>query len=189
MLRRRQLGQLGLESPLHGSVSSARDRLRNVGPITLHGRQVGEESAIFHYFAVPRSSKPGLRIPIPSISYSTFQVILLEEGWADLFLLSVFQWSMPMEACPVLAAPLFPELGSAGGVKPSDIRYLQDLFVRFRAYAIDPAEFACLKAIVLFRPGTNCCVSWLPQESIRSRRFEFLTPHGSALPAPMRFRF
>ena len=78
------------------------------------------------------------------------QVILLEEGWSDLFLLSVYQWSMPMEACPLLGAPLLP---ATEEVRPSDIRYLQDLFLRVRSYSIDPGEFACLKAIVLFRPG------------------------------------
>ncbi len=81
-----------------------------------------------------------------------FQVILLEECWGDLFLLSVYQWSMPMETCPLLASPLFPDLATSA-VKPSDIRYLQDLFIRLRSYAIDPGEFACMKAIVLFRPG------------------------------------
>lgn len=53
-------------------------------------------------------------------------MILLEESWADLFLLSVYQWSMPMESCPLLSAPLFPEPQADGpGPKPPQIRYLK----------------------------------------------------------------
>lgn len=59
---------------------------------------------------------------------------------------------MPMESCPLLASPLFAELGAS--VKPSDVRYLHDLFLRVRSYQVDQGEYACLKALVLFRPGT-----------------------------------
>ena len=59
---------------------------------------------------------------------------------------------MPMESCPLLASPLFTELGAS--VKPSDVRYLHDLFLRVRSYQVDQGEYACLKALVLFRPGT-----------------------------------
>lgn len=34
-----------------------------------------------------------------------------------------------------------------------DLRLLQEVFSRFKALAVDPTEFACLKAIVLFKPG------------------------------------
>jgi nuclear receptor subfamily 2 group E member 3 len=32
-----------------------------------------------------------------------------------------------------------------------EIRTLHDTLIRFKAILVDPAEFACLKAIVLFR--------------------------------------
>lgn len=35
----------------------------------------------------------------------------------------------------------------------SDIRYIRDLGARFRSLSVDKTEYACLKAIVLFRPG------------------------------------
>ncbi|XP_074863048.1 photoreceptor-specific nuclear receptor [Carettochelys insculpta] len=84
------------------------------------------------------------------------QVILLEEAWSELFLLCAIQWSMPLESCPLLSVPeLCPsphgKLVSASG----DIRVLQETITRFRSLTIDPAEFACMKAIVLFKPETR----------------------------------
>lgn len=34
-----------------------------------------------------------------------------------------------------------------------DLRLLQEAFSRYKALAVDPTEFACLKAVVLFKPG------------------------------------
>ncbi|XP_075753642.1 photoreceptor-specific nuclear receptor [Pelodiscus sinensis] len=84
------------------------------------------------------------------------QVILLEEAWSELFLLCAIQWSMPLESCPLLSVPeLSPhthgKLVSASG----DVRILQETIARFKALTIDPAEFACMKAIVLFKPETR----------------------------------
>jgi len=35
----------------------------------------------------------------------------------------------------------------------ADLQVLEEIFSRFKALAVDPTEFACLKAIVLFKPG------------------------------------
>ncbi|NWZ90087.1 NR2E3 protein, partial [Nesospiza acunhae] len=79
------------------------------------------------------------------------QVILLEEAWSELFLLCAIQWSMPLESCPLLAVP---EPGP-GKLLPAtlDVRALQETLGRFKALAVDPTEFACMKAVVLFKPG------------------------------------
>jgi len=37
----------------------------------------------------------------------------------------------------------------------TDLRFLSELVTRFRAVAVDPAEFACLKAIILFKSETR----------------------------------
>lgn len=81
-----------------------------------------------------------------------FKVILLEEAWSELFLLCAIQWSLPLDNCPLLS---FPELSPAGKGSPSasDVRVLQEVFSRFKPLQVDPTEFACLKAIVLFKPG------------------------------------
>jgi nuclear receptor subfamily 2 group E protein 3 len=87
--------------------------------------------------------------------YCSFQVILLEEAWAELFLLNAVQWCMPLES-----SPLFSVSEHAAGVPngkdsqvAADVRTLNDTLLRFKAVGVDPAEFACLKAIVLFRSG------------------------------------
>eukprot|EP00076_Gallus_gallus_P044026 XP_025009564.1 photoreceptor-specific nuclear receptor isoform X1 [Gallus gallus] len=81
------------------------------------------------------------------------QVILLEEAWSELFLLCAIQWSMPLESCPLLAVPE----PSPGKLLPAavDVRALQETLGRFKALAVDPTEFACMKAVVLFKPETR----------------------------------
>lgn len=68
---------------------------------------------------------------------------------------------MPLEAG---GAPLFScnQDGSQSGTgqagQPSqarDLRILQDTLARYKAVLVDPAEFACMKAIVLFRSGNS----------------------------------
>jgi len=48
--------------------------------------------------------------------------------------------------------------GGVGGAKSghqihSDMRILQEVTARFKGLQVDPAEFACHKAVVLFKPG------------------------------------
>ena len=46
--------------------------------------------------------------------------------------------------------------GKSGGHHVhSDMRILQEVTTRFKVLQVDPAEFACHKAIVLFKPGPN----------------------------------
>ncbi|XP_010133141.1 PREDICTED: photoreceptor-specific nuclear receptor-like, partial [Buceros rhinoceros silvestris] len=77
----------------------------------------------------------------------------LEEAWSELFLLCAIQWSMPLESCPLLAVPE----PSPSKLLPAalDVRALQETLGRFKALAVDPTEFACMKAVVLFKPETR----------------------------------
>lgn len=84
------------------------------------------------------------------------QVILLEEAWSELFLLAVVQWSLPLDSCPLLGPPQASAAGSSQsqlGLVSTDARTLQEIIFRFRVLAVDPTEFACMKALVLFKPG------------------------------------
>ncbi|XP_056243126.1 photoreceptor-specific nuclear receptor [Seriola aureovittata] len=84
------------------------------------------------------------------------QVILLEEAWSEMFLLCAIQWSLPMDRCPLLSLPdLSPTQQAKIGLPTADLRILEEVFNRFKALAVDPTEFACLKAIVLFKPETH----------------------------------
>ena len=62
-----------------------------------------------------------------------------------------------MESSPLLSAPEHAQnlSGSkAAAMMLTDVRTLREMMARFKAIQVDPAEFACLKAIVLFKPGT-----------------------------------
>lgn len=83
-------------------------------------------------------------------------MILLEEAWGELFLLGAIQWSLPLDSCPLLAPAEAPVAGSSQGrlaLASAERRFLQDTVTRFRVLAVDPTEFSCMKALVLFKPG------------------------------------
>ena len=69
--------------------------------------------------------------------------MLLEEVWSELFLLNAVQWSLPLHATEP----------PTDGRPPDDLQQLADISATFREQAVDPAEFAYLKAIILFRSG------------------------------------
>ena len=84
------------------------------------------------------------------------QAILLEEGWSELFVLSAAQFSLPVDMGPLLSAAGLqvdkaPTDKIVAGM--ADIRLLQNVVARFKRVQIDSTEYACLKAIVLFKPG------------------------------------
>ncbi|KOB74871.1 Uncharacterized protein OBRU01_08384, partial [Operophtera brumata] len=81
-------------------------------------------------------------------------VILLEEAWSELFLLNAIQWCLPLDAA---CATLFgtEQSDQENGLSSATARRLREVLARYRAVLVDPAEFACMKAIVLFRSGKN----------------------------------
>lgn len=118
---------------------------------------------------------------LPSFASLAFrdQVILLEESWSALFLLNAIQWCLPLEpsSCSLFSvsehctnnnnnASADNKQDKVRNGNPfkrqfatelffiqiaQDIRALHDTLCRFKSILVDPAEFACLKAIVLFR--------------------------------------
>ncbi|KAF2355041.1 Nuclear hormone receptor ligand-binding domain, partial [Trinorchestia longiramus] len=87
---------------------------------------------------------------LPSFSSLPFrdQVVLLEEVWSELFVLNAIQWSLPLPSCPLFHA-------HKAAQSAHDIRQLSEVATAFREHGVDPAEFAYLKAIVLFRPAVR----------------------------------
>ena len=91
------------------------------------------------------------------------QAILLEEGWSELFVLSAAQFSLPVDMGPLLSAAGLqvdkaPTDKIVAGM--ADIRLLQNVVARFKRVQIDSTEYACLKAIVLFKPGKKTIQVW-----------------------------
>ncbi|CAL4112626.1 unnamed protein product [Meganyctiphanes norvegica] len=94
---------------------------------------------------------------LPSFSSLPFrdQVVLLEEVWSELFVLNAVQWSLPLPTCPLLSPSAHAHTlahAHKAATAAHDIRQLSDIAAAFRDLSVDPAEFAYLKAIVLFRP-------------------------------------
>ncbi|XP_033098748.1 nuclear receptor subfamily 2 group E member 1-like [Anneissia japonica] len=92
---------------------------------------------------------------IPSFLSLPFrdQAILLEETWSELFMLSATQWCIPLDLGVAITSPGFlakSEL-SENVDALGDIRLMQDVMSRLKHMRVDAAEFACLKAIVLFK--------------------------------------
>ena len=88
--------------------------------------------------------------------YCLFQIILLEESWRDIFLLGLAQWNVPLEVQNILdCASIAQEKLSSDKMAAilSDIRYIRDVVSRMRQFTVDSTEYACLKAVAIFRPG------------------------------------
>jgi len=87
---------------------------------------------------------------------TTDQVGLLRLAWSELFVLNAAQCSIPLHAAPLLAtAGLHSSSMAANRVVAfmDHVRLFQDQVDKLRALRVDPAEYSCLKAIVLFNAG------------------------------------
>ncbi|CAG9568583.1 unnamed protein product [Danaus chrysippus] len=123
---------------------------------------------------------------LPSFAGLAFrdQVTLLEEGWSELFLLNAVQWCAPLDAA---ASALFGTEHDTGAGECR--RRLRAVVSRYRSVLVDPAEFACMKAIVLFKPETRGLKDPLQIENLQDQAQVMLmthtrTAHGAA---PARF--
>uniref|UniRef100_A0A8C5EX93 Photoreceptor-specific nuclear receptor n=1 Tax=Gouania willdenowi TaxID=441366 RepID=A0A8C5EX93_GOUWI len=118
------------------------------------------------------------------------QVILLEEVWSEMFLLSAIQWSLSMSRCPLLTVP---DPSSTEQTKSSpavaDLLVLDEVFTRFKSLNVDPTEFACLKAIVLFKPETRSLKDPEQVENLQDQSQVLLGQHIHSLYPSQNFRF
>ncbi|XP_017578338.1 photoreceptor-specific nuclear receptor [Pygocentrus nattereri] len=129
---------------------------------------------------------------LPVFSHLPFrdQVILLEEAWSELFLLCAIQWSLPLDSCPLLSLPdLSPPSQCKSSPSASDLRLLQEVFSRFKALQVDPTEFACLKAIVLFKPETRGLKDPEQVENLQDQSQVMLAQHIHTLYTSQAARF
>ncbi|XP_035581743.1 COUP transcription factor 2-like [Zalophus californianus] len=81
------------------------------------------------------------------------QVALLRLAWCDLFMLNWAQCSMPLHIIPYLAATSLhtsPASSSQGAIFMDQVQIFQKQMEKFKALHVDPAEYSCLKALVLF---------------------------------------
>ena len=82
------------------------------------------------------------------------QLLLLEESWRELFILSAAQFSLPVEAA---ALQISSASSLSNGDTPSlistlsDLKNFQDAIAKFQNMNVDATEFACLRAIILLK--------------------------------------
>ncbi|NP_001158362.1 tailless [Saccoglossus kowalevskii] len=82
------------------------------------------------------------------------QLLLLEEGWRELFVLGAAQWQMCMEIGPLLAAAgLSTEHTNPEKIVAimSEMRTFQEIIAKFKQMQVDATEYACLKGIIIFK--------------------------------------
>nr|XP_003704913.2 PREDICTED: nuclear receptor subfamily 2 group F member 5-like [Megachile rotundata] len=76
------------------------------------------------------------------------QTILLEESWSELFVLTAAQWNFPVEETTLVPNDLLSERKE---VLVDEVRRLRELLGKCALLRVDHSEYACLKAIVLFK--------------------------------------
>lgn len=124
---------------------------------------------------------------LPSFASLAFrdQVILLEEAWSELFLLNAIQWCLPLDAaCTALFGSDQTDQEDSGV-----LRRLRLVLSRYRAVLVDPAEFACMKAIVLFKSETRGLKDPLQIENLQDQAQVMLMSHSRAAHAAAPARF
>lgn len=82
------------------------------------------------------------------------QAILLEEAWSELFLLNAVYFFLPVDMTTLFPATSLHSHQSTNSNLIKEIRTLQNVVARFHQLHMNAVEYACLKAVVLFKPGT-----------------------------------
>lgn len=85
------------------------------------------------------------------------QAILLEESWSELFVLTAAQWNFPVDETTLVSMSLPTERKQ---ILADEARRLRELLTRFAILRVDHSEYACLKAIVLFKGGESFILLW-----------------------------
>ncbi|XP_076378388.1 nuclear receptor subfamily 2 group E member 1 isoform X1 [Megalopta genalis] len=129
-----------LAPPIINSVSS--EYVTNFS--ILPTENVYEFAAKLLFFAVrwARSIHSFLQLPYRD------QTILLEESWSELFVLTAAQWNFPVEEVTLVPSDVPSERKE---VLVEEVRRLRELLGKCALLRVDHSEYACLKAIVLFK--------------------------------------
>ncbi|CAL4150081.1 unnamed protein product, partial [Meganyctiphanes norvegica] len=91
---------------------------------------------------------------IPSFMQLPFrdQAILLEESWSELFVVAAAQWALPLDQ-----GSLVRSCGAMGTPEREaslcrEVVNMREIIARLHALRVDHTEYACLKALILFKP-------------------------------------
>lgn len=84
------------------------------------------------------------------------QLLLLKETWRELFILGAAQFLSPLELASLVSASRLVECEQEKAVKfLNEVKEFQATLTKISQYHIDAHEFACLRAMVLFKTSFN----------------------------------
>ncbi|XP_071052752.1 nuclear receptor subfamily 2 group E member 1-like [Onthophagus taurus] len=88
---------------------------------------------------------------IPSFLQLSYrdQSVLLEESWSELFVLTAAQWALPVDEALLVSNAMAPT--TRHSALEEDARKLREIISRLTLLRVDHTEYACLKALVLFK--------------------------------------
>lgn len=142
----------------------------SITPPLLSSRELLHESATKLLFLALKWVKT-----VPSFTQLPFsdQKLLIDEAWAELFVLTAAQWGLPIDCNGsgkfssnwsfILQVSLIPLtffflLGQE--MNKTFIKHLQNAIHQYQRLRIDPKEAACLKALILFKPNLQELTSY-----------------------------
>ncbi|XP_034254274.1 nuclear receptor subfamily 2 group E member 1-like [Thrips palmi] len=105
------------------------------------------------------------------------QSVLLEEGWPDLFVLSAAQWQLPVHHESLVAGAVSPP--SRRSALAEDARRLEEAVARFIVLRVDHTEYACLKALVLFKAEARGLSDGLQVEALADQTHAMMSEYCS----------
>ncbi|XP_065566181.1 nuclear receptor subfamily 2 group E member 1-like [Artemia franciscana] len=83
------------------------------------------------------------------------QILLLEDSWRELFILGAAQFMLPLESGPIIATSASHHSSEKQLSLLSELKVLQEAVSKLRQMNIDTTEFACLRAVILFKSSVN----------------------------------
>ena len=94
-------------------------------------------------------------VPAFTVLPSSDQIHLLEESWRELFVLAATQFDLPIEADMLMTAlgltnPSFVSSERQKNIL-NEIKIFQETAGMFKQMNVDSTEYACLRAIILFK--------------------------------------
>ncbi|KAL8584376.1 hypothetical protein ACOMHN_031996 [Nucella lapillus] len=98
------------------------------------------------------------------------QTALLGGCWKDLFLLGLVQWGLSLEASARM-------IDTCRSLSRDEREKLTDILTRMRELNLDPTEFTCLKAVLLFGPEVGSLVDRKQVEAYEEQAQMMLTEH------------
>lgn len=87
------------------------------------------------------------------------QLLLLEESWRDLFVLGAAQFLPSVDYTALITYSGALELNINSTLLLQNVREFQNILANIRQFQMDQHEFACLRAILLFRSTFETPVS------------------------------